>query len=123
LVRDIGRDLGCGAHLYSLRRLGSGRFSIEESISLENLKKVVKDGNWMDQFYTISEVLDLSTVKVSFEQASRIQKGCQVNLEGSKKISDSPVKIVDEEDKLIALGIIKDDLFLQPIKVFNLGLY
>jgi tRNA pseudouridine55 synthase len=35
VARDIGRALGCGAHLVSLRREGSIPFSIEQTISLE----------------------------------------------------------------------------------------
>jgi tRNA pseudouridine55 synthase len=35
VARDIGRALGCGAHLVSLRREGSIPFSIEQTVSLE----------------------------------------------------------------------------------------
>ncbi|MBS0634150.1 MAG: tRNA pseudouridine(55) synthase TruB [Verrucomicrobia bacterium] len=38
LADDIGKALGCYAHLISLRRLRSGRFSIEKSIDLVTLK-------------------------------------------------------------------------------------
>jgi tRNA pseudouridine55 synthase len=37
LVDDLGRDLGCGAHLTALRRTRSGRFSIDQAISLDAL--------------------------------------------------------------------------------------
>ena len=35
---DIGQDLGCGAHLKSLRRTKSGKFSVENSVSADVLK-------------------------------------------------------------------------------------
>ena len=35
---DIGRELGCGAHLKSLRRTKSGRFQVEGAITVEELK-------------------------------------------------------------------------------------
>ena len=37
-AHDIGTALGCGAHLRSLRRTKSGRFSVEAATSVEQLK-------------------------------------------------------------------------------------
>jgi tRNA pseudouridine55 synthase len=35
LARDLGRRLGCGAHLASLRRIASGSFSVDAALPLE----------------------------------------------------------------------------------------
>jgi tRNA pseudouridine55 synthase len=35
---DIGNELGCGAHLKSLRRTKSGRFNVEGAITVDELK-------------------------------------------------------------------------------------
>ncbi|MFP3983524.1 MAG: tRNA pseudouridine(55) synthase TruB [Desulfurivibrionaceae bacterium] len=46
LARDIGASLGCGAHLAELRRLKSGYFSVNESLSGSKLRadrKLVRD--------------------------------------------------------------------------------
>jgi tRNA pseudouridine55 synthase len=37
-AHDIGRELGCGAHLSTLRRTKSGRFSVDNAVSVEDLK-------------------------------------------------------------------------------------
>ena len=37
-AHDIGQDLGCGAHLQSLRRTRSGKFDLERSVTFEELK-------------------------------------------------------------------------------------
>jgi tRNA pseudouridine55 synthase len=37
-AHDIGRELGCGAHLSALRRTKSGRFSVDNAVSVEDLK-------------------------------------------------------------------------------------
>jgi tRNA pseudouridine55 synthase len=42
-VHDIGEELGCGAHLKSLRRLKSGRFDVEQAISISQIKTVSRD--------------------------------------------------------------------------------
>ena len=38
LCVDIGTELGCGAHLLSLRRLRSGRFPVEDSFPIDTIK-------------------------------------------------------------------------------------
>ncbi|MBI5774699.1 MAG: tRNA pseudouridine(55) synthase TruB [Verrucomicrobia bacterium] len=40
LAHDLGRKLGCGAHLRNLRRLVSGRFDVADAIELEQLAKL-----------------------------------------------------------------------------------
>jgi len=37
-AHDIGQALGCGAHLKSLRRTKSGKFSVDGAITIEELK-------------------------------------------------------------------------------------
>jgi tRNA pseudouridine55 synthase len=37
-VHDIGQDLGCGAHLKSLRRTKSGRFDVANAVSVDEIK-------------------------------------------------------------------------------------
>jgi tRNA pseudouridine55 synthase len=42
LGRDMGRKIGCGAHLLRLRRIRSGPFTLEQAISWEKLKDLSK---------------------------------------------------------------------------------
>ncbi|MEI6561609.1 MAG: tRNA pseudouridine(55) synthase TruB [Verrucomicrobiota bacterium] len=35
---DIGNDLGCGAHLQSLRRTKSGKFNLDHAVTIDDLK-------------------------------------------------------------------------------------
>jgi len=42
-VHDIGEELGCGAHLKSLRRLKSGRFDVDRAISVAEIKNVSRE--------------------------------------------------------------------------------
>ena len=43
LVHDIGQALGCGAALSSLRRLASGRFSLDDAAPLDELLQLSPD--------------------------------------------------------------------------------
>ncbi len=40
---DIGQELGCGAHLRSLRRTKSGRFSVDGAVTVEELKTLPRE--------------------------------------------------------------------------------
>jgi tRNA pseudouridine55 synthase len=54
-AHDIGLELGCGAHLKSLRRTKSGRFSVEQAIPVDALKNGSPEA-------VAARVLDLPTV-------------------------------------------------------------
>lgn len=43
LAVDIGRALGCGAHLTALRRTRSGPFGLDEALALEALERLDRD--------------------------------------------------------------------------------
>jgi tRNA pseudouridine55 synthase len=42
-VHDIGENLGCGAHLKSLRRTKSGRFDVANAISVAQIKDALRE--------------------------------------------------------------------------------
>jgi tRNA pseudouridine55 synthase len=43
LGEDIGEKLGCGAHLSSLRRMGTGGFDVRQCVTLEALEAMTED--------------------------------------------------------------------------------
>jgi tRNA pseudouridine55 synthase len=38
-VHDIGEELGCGGHLKSLRRVKSGRFDVDQAITVDKIRR------------------------------------------------------------------------------------
>jgi tRNA pseudouridine55 synthase len=44
LAHDLGRRLGCGAHLAALRRISSGGFTVDDACSPEDLVALAGDG-------------------------------------------------------------------------------
>ncbi len=52
---DIGRELGCGAHLSVLRRTKSGRFGVEDAVSVDELKTLPREE-------LVNRILSLPTV-------------------------------------------------------------
>jgi len=54
-AHDIGQDLGCGAHLKSLRRTYSGKFDLERSVTFDELKHGDRD-DIISKMLTLPEV-------------------------------------------------------------------
>ncbi|MEG2327737.1 MAG: tRNA pseudouridine(55) synthase, partial [Akkermansia sp.] len=52
---DIGRLLGCGAHLSALRRTKSGDFSVENAVSVETLKTALREELYA-RFITLGQI-------------------------------------------------------------------
>jgi tRNA pseudouridine55 synthase len=57
LAHDIGRHLGCGAHLRNLKRLRVGIFSIRDALSLENIEDAFHDNTWKTIIYPVDSPL------------------------------------------------------------------
>ena len=57
LARDVGRKIGCGAHLLQLRRVRSGPFALEKAILWERLKNLSKAENLSPWLVSLKEAL------------------------------------------------------------------
>ena len=81
LAEDIGRALGCGAHLHALRRTRAGGFEIGQSVSLAQLQQARETEN-LGQY-----VLPLDTplqkwplLRLEHHQVRAIQQGQRIHL-------------------------------------------
>jgi len=54
-AHDIGESLGCGAHLKSLRRSKSGRFSVDHALTVDRIKTGSRE-EILDRILTLPEV-------------------------------------------------------------------
>ena len=57
LAYDLGERLGPGAHLAALIRTRSGPFTLDESITLDELEQALADDTWPDRLYAPDEAL------------------------------------------------------------------
>ncbi|MGD8986296.1 MAG: tRNA pseudouridine(55) synthase TruB, partial [Desulfobacteraceae bacterium] len=82
LAADLGKELGPGAHLKSLRRLCSGPFSVEDALSLENLEHLSRDRPVQQIRIPLREALpDMKEAEVDGAMAQRIRNGHQPGCE------------------------------------------
>jgi tRNA pseudouridine55 synthase len=76
LAHDLGRSLGCGAHLAGLTRLASGSFRLEDSVSLDELNKAAANDRWSQLLLPIDAALShMPAVKLAREEARRLCMG------------------------------------------------
>jgi len=117
LCADIGDALGMGASLTGLERTRSGRFRIEQSITLEQLAQRALEGSLEDVLTSIDTALDdFPLVPVSEADAIRVQHGNQISCSDAFAGSEKGlVRVHSPSGKLLALaraaaGILKPDL-------------
>jgi len=76
LCADVGRELGCGAHLEDLRRLASGPFRVEEAWSLEAIRQASREGRLRELVIPPAEALrGLASLELNERLAWRVRTG------------------------------------------------
>jgi tRNA pseudouridine55 synthase len=79
LADDLGKMLGCGAHLYSLVRVRAGRFELKDALTLHELTALVDAGKGDEPLIPMEEALDhLPAVRVLPEASRLILHGSPV---------------------------------------------
>ncbi len=123
LAEDIGRALGCGAHLAALRRTGSGTMTLDQAVTLEALEamsEAERDACLLDADALIA---DCPAVRLDAENAARFLSGMRRRLE----LADADcVRVFGPEPKAflgaghIAAGELISTRLLSPIEVQGL---
>lgn len=113
LCADIGRELGCGSHLQRLRRIESCGFTIDQSVTLEEIGTIVSQGRLKDSLIGMSEAIGDMKVMVADEGIKKkISYGKPItDFDLTGKWIDSEtgdrlngfIKIVDLQNNLLAV--------------------
>jgi len=91
LAHDLGQRLGSGACLAGLVRLRSGRFSLEEAVSLDRLEEAFQHGQEADYLLPIDEaLLDLPALILSQADTQRIVQGQFLGFHNSEPSIQNP---------------------------------
>ena len=75
---DLGKRLGCGAHLGNLRRTRSGPFELSGARTLEQLAEDARRGEIERHLIPAVEVLGLPIVELGPEETRRVKNGGEV---------------------------------------------
>lgn len=106
LAHDIGAEMGCGAHVATLRRTKVGDFTLDEARTIDELEALGEDGRLEEALIPAAELLPEFPVEhVDIEQAVRIRHGQEFRVSPFGPCSDARlVKAVDREGTLLCIG-------------------
>lgn len=112
LCADIGNQLGCGGHLFALKRIESSGFKIQQAKSLAALEQLVLAGDTAGFMVSMADALkDMPAciadqhlmAKIRHGQAlSKADVDCSRLIEKTKK-QELKIKIVDTTNTLLAV--------------------
>jgi tRNA pseudouridine55 synthase len=105
IAHDLGKAMGCGAHLQELRRVASGEFELDHARTLEQLAALAAEERLVDAIVPVSNLLPgFPVVFVDDVTASQIRNGR--NFPGSPfhALAARYVKAVTRSGVLVAIG-------------------
>jgi len=118
LAHEMGRKMGCGAHLASLRRTTLAEFVVAEAHSLEALEAAMKQGIAESLFVHPRKLVpQLPSVTATEESAALIRSGRAVNLPEMSRATQ--VKVFYGQRDLIAIATRIAGTLFHPRMVFS----
>jgi tRNA pseudouridine55 synthase len=121
LARDIGEKLGCGAVMTELVRTRVGPFSLEESITLEQLEESVEKGFAERYMYPPDFALQsFNALVINYSQQCSLIHGMPISLPNSNEVKPASISRVYNEDGA-CIGMVEYDAGnqrWQPRKIF-----
>lgn len=122
LVEDIGEQIGCGAHLSSLRRTAVGPFRLEDAITAEALTHIA-EADAMSGLDALLIPMDQAlekwpAVRLTADSTYYVQQGQPVQV--AKAPTSGWVRLFANNDRFLGVGQILDDGRVAPKRLINL---
>ena len=122
VVRDLGEQLGCFAHVAALRRLRVGPFRADSAISPDTLARLVEDDALPQALVTLPAALrEMPALPLTGPQAERLRAGQTVRVAPDLVIGsaaeDGTVRAM-AAGEMVALARLQGGQ-LSPVRVFN----
>ena len=121
LAEDIGRRIGCGAHVTSLRRLGAGPYTAEHMIDMSELDKLARVGQeQLDKSLVSidSALVNLPELCLSESLVFYLCQGQTVTVANAP--TQGLVRLYKQGKAFIGLGEVLDDGRIKPRRLLKL---
>ncbi len=119
IAHEMGRMLGCGAHLSSLRRIRTGAFTLAESHALDELQLLAGNLSALEARCVHPRELlpEMPAVTADAQSLGRMRNGAQANL---PEFSAAPlVKVFAGQRELVAVAQRVAGTLFQPVIVLG----
>lgn len=101
LCDDIGKSLGCGAAMSSLRRTGAGCFSIEQAHTLDEVQQYAAEGRAEELLLPMHTLLsDMDSFTADAYQEKKLRNGCAF----AADCADGEYRVFSENGAFLMLG-------------------
>jgi tRNA pseudouridine55 synthase len=122
LANDLGEILGCGAYLKDLVRTAYGPFTLDRSVSVDDVKAAVAEGNLDRLVYPVDYPLQQWDSQVATDEASlEIIQGRDIPFENVDATTNQHLRVYSRERKFLAImKFVPETLLWHPEKVFSL---
>ena len=120
LAEDIGKELGCGAHILTLRRLEAGPFKASQMLTPEKLQEVAEAGReQLDELLLpIDSALNhFPEVRLTEDASYYLCQGQAITVLGLP--NSGRLRIYHETGDFIGIGEVNDDGQLSPKRLIN----
>ena len=99
IARDLGENLGCGAHMFSLKRLSQDKFNLIDARRIEEV--------------TLEQVIKIDNFFKDYEKLSLSEKNLKIFLNGGMVILNKDVtkdlRIYSENNDFVGLGRLENE--------------
>lgn len=119
VAHELGQDLGCGAHLSSLRRTRAGVFTLNEARKLEELEALQGDMAALEAacIHPRDLLPEMPAVTGDAQALGRLRNGAQANL---PEFSQAPmVKVFASQRELVGIAKRVAGTLFQPVVVMG----
>jgi tRNA pseudouridine55 synthase len=119
VAHELGQMAGCGAHLASLRRTRAGAFSLEQAITVDQLKSLAGDTAAIEALlpHPRTMLAEMPAVTVDDQAAGRLRNGMQINL---PEFSNAPlIKVFTDPRELLGIARRIAGTLTQPIVILG----
>ena len=119
VAHEMGQDLGCGAHLSSLRRTQAGVFTLADAHTLEELSLVARDVEALETLciHPRSLLPEMPAVTGNEMVLGKLRNGAQANL---PEFSRAPmVKVFAGQRELVGIAKRVAGTLFQPVVVMG----
>jgi tRNA pseudouridine55 synthase len=118
LADDLGRQLGCGAHLQNLRRLRSGPFVLDAAMTPDQLADAAEAGKIEQYLIPAVDALGLEVVQLGPEESRRVKHGCEVGAP-ARLVAGARVAALEPSGELLAVMEVLPGRRLKPLRVLQ----
>jgi tRNA pseudouridine55 synthase len=117
LAEDIGKNLGCGAHIIGLRRTETAGYLLSQAIMIEQLEALSIEAREALLLPVDSAIESLPVVTLNADAAYFIMQGQAVWMAG--KIPNNDLRLYDENNTFLGLGFLQDDGKIAPKRLIQ----